>query len=283
MFKNLTLLAFNLLYLINRIIEKFLKRSMFDYFKDFLETKRYKKKSINKIEAIFFVPNYLTKWRVSTLYTKEPDTLNWINNFQGKDIIFWDIGANIGLYSVYGSLVHKNISIFSFEPSTSNLRILSRNISINNLHNKISILPLALNNQSNKFLDLKESKFIEGGALNSFDVDFDSNGNPFVPQNTYKTLGTSIDSLIENKVLEIPDYIKLDVDGIEHLILEGGLNTLKNSKIKSLLVEVNEDFNIQKERVISIMQECNYTLLSKEMSPLFSLAKVYNYIFINNN
>ena len=37
MFKNLTLLAFNLLYLINRIIEKFLKRSMFDYFKDFTE------------------------------------------------------------------------------------------------------------------------------------------------------------------------------------------------------------------------------------------------------
>ena len=256
---------------------------MFDYFKDFLETKRYKKKLINKIEANFFVPNYLTKWRVATLYTKEPDTLNWINNFQGKNIIFWDIGANIGLYSVYGSLVHSNISIFSFEPSTSNLRILSRNISINKLHNKISFLPLALNNQSNKFLDLKESKFVEGGALNSFDVDFDSNGNLFVPQNTYRTLGTSIDSLIENKVLEIPDYIKLDVDGIEHLILEGGLNTLKNSKIKSLLVEVNEDFKIQKERVDAIMQECNYTLSSKEMSPLFNLAKVYNYIFINNN
>ena len=40
---------------------------------------------------------------------------------------------NIGLYSIYAALRHKNIEVISFEPSTNNLRILSRNISINNL------------------------------------------------------------------------------------------------------------------------------------------------------
>ena len=32
----------------------------------------------------------------------------------------------------------------------------------------------------------------------------------------------------KNKILEISDYIKIDIDGIEHLILEGGDRYLKN-------------------------------------------------------
>ena len=40
----------------------------------------------------------------------------------------------------------------------------------------------------------------------------------------YSLFGTTINYLIENKILEIPDYIKIDVDGIEHLILVGGNN-----------------------------------------------------------
>ena len=50
---------------------------------------------------------------------------------------FWDVGANIGLYSIYAGMKFKNIEIICFEPSTSNTRALSRNISINNLYNKI--------------------------------------------------------------------------------------------------------------------------------------------------
>ena len=45
---------------------------------------------------------------------------------------------------------------FSFEPSSSNLRTLSRNISINNLQNKINIVPFALSKNKNKFLLLKK-------------------------------------------------------------------------------------------------------------------------------
>ena len=55
-------------------------------------------------------------------------------------MIFWDIGANIGIYSIYAALKHQHIQVVSFEPSTSNLRILSRNISINNLDEKILLI-----------------------------------------------------------------------------------------------------------------------------------------------
>ena len=255
---------------------------MFDFFKEHFEIRRYKKINIGDKKVSFFVPNYLTKWRVSTLYDKEPDTLDWIDNFSGNQIVFWDIGSNIGLYSIYASTIHKSIKVYSFEPSTSNLRVLSRNISINKLNDKITIVPFALSNQVNKFLNLNEKKFIEGGALNTFNENYDSNGNFFESKNAYNTFGTTIDYIINNKIVDAPNYIKIDVDGIEHLILEGGLENLINKKIKSILIEVNEDFNLQKEKVIKIMKQSNYKLLKKEKSPLF-IPEIYNYIYINNN
>ncbi len=39
--------------------------------------------------------------RVNNIFTDEPETINWINNFdENNKINFWDIGANIGLYSI---------------------------------------------------------------------------------------------------------------------------------------------------------------------------------------
>ena len=90
--------------------------------------------------------------RINTFFTKEPETLAWIDNFEGDNkITFWDIGANIGIYSIYAALSHKNIQIISFEPSTSNLRVLSQNISKNNLSQKINICQFALTNQKINF------------------------------------------------------------------------------------------------------------------------------------
>ena len=76
---------------------------------------RENKKSImiNKRKVSFFVPNQILDWRIRTYYSKEPDTLVWIKNFkEKKNLVFWDIGANVGLYSIYASIIHKKSSIF---------------------------------------------------------------------------------------------------------------------------------------------------------------------------
>ena len=46
-------------------------------------------------------------------------------------------------------------------------------------------------------------------------------GKEFKLNMKYNLLGTTINYFLENSILDIPDYIKIDVDGIEHLILEG--------------------------------------------------------------
>ena len=69
---------------------------------------------------------------------------------------------------------------------------------------------------------MKENQFQEGVSLNTFGENFDFEGKDYVSKNEYSILGSSIDHLINNNIMYIPDYIKIDVDGIEHLILEGG-------------------------------------------------------------
>ncbi len=225
-------------------------------------------------------------WRIETFFTKEPETLEWIDNFEKKkDLIFWDIGANIGLYSIYNALKNKNSTTISFEPSTSNLRVLSRNISVNNLENKIKIFSTPLSNKENQFLIMKESNFIEGGALNSFGENFNYEGKKFKSKMKYQIFGTTINYLIKSKILFIPDYIKIDVDGIEHLILKGSNLYLKNKKIKSLSIEINENFTEQYINVLKIMKDNEFKILHKKQNyemvgNVSTFSNTFNYIFV---
>ena len=284
--QKISYLLYKILLFIDKLFQFTIKKSFLIHFKNFIENDSYKKISILNIETKFFVPNELTDWRVKTFFYKEPETLEWIDNFEKKEnLIFWDIGANIGLYSIYNALKNKSSSTISFEPSTSNLRILSRNIYINNLENRIKIFPLPLTNKENCFLTMNENDFNEGGALNTIGESINFEGKKFDSKMKYQTFATSINNLIENKMIELPDYIKIDVDGIEHLILEGASKILVNEKIKSLSIEINENFSEQYEKALKIMHNNNFKILQKKHNEkLFNqnskFSKTFNYIFV---
>ncbi len=287
MVKQISFILYKIIFYIDKLFYFLIKRSILIWFKDFLHQDSYKFIKISNLKVKFFVPNSLVNWRVETFHSKEPETLEWINTFdKNQKFIFWDIGSNIGLYSIYNAIKNENSKTISFEPSTSNLRVLSRNISLNNLQNKIEIMPLALTNQNNIFLNMNEKSFVEGGALNSFGETYNFEGKQFDAEMKYKTFGTSIDYIIEKNILEIPDYIKIDVDGIEHLILKGGERVLKDKKLKSMLIEINENFEEQYHDILNIMKDSGFEIKEKRNnSDLFdsdkknSFSKVYNYIF----
>ena len=285
MVKKLSYICFSLLVFLDKIFKIITKRSILIWFNDFIQERSYKSIKILGKEIKFFVPNQLLEWRVDTYFSKEPETLEWIDSFQEKDnLIFWDIGANIGLYSIYNSLKHPKSTTIAFEPSSSNLRVLTRNISINNLEKNIKVVSIPLTNKEHIFQEMKEGQFIEGGALNSFGERFDFEGKEFIPNMKYNLLGTTINYFLENSILDIPDYIKIDVDGIEHLILEGGDKFLNDKKVKSLLIEVNENFKEQYDKVLNLMNKYEFKLLHKKHNDyMFSeqskFKNTYNYIF----
>ena len=49
---------------------------------------------------LFLHPNLQTKWRVDTLLSKEPVTIEWLNKIRSNEILL-DIGANVGMYSIW--------------------------------------------------------------------------------------------------------------------------------------------------------------------------------------
>lgn len=282
MYYNFKYLIFLTLYKLLFFFEKLFNKEIILHFKEFIEKKSYTTINLNQKKLVFFTPNTLVKWRVKTILDKEPETLEWIDNFKlNKKKIFWDIGANIGLYSIYASR-KKNLDIYAFEPSTSNLRVLSRNIYMNNLNKKINIVPFALNNVENHFLNFNENEFIEGGALNAFGEKKNYEGKNFKPSNIYKTFGTTINKMIEEKNLNIPNYIKIDVDGIEHLILRKANKILKEKKIESILIELNENYQKQFNEIKNIFKNYNFVLKKKDRNDKYygeKFAKIYNYIF----
>ena len=287
MLKKFSFVIFKVLKFFNSIFYFLTKRSFLGWLMFFLSNDCYTEKKIKNRKMKFYEPNNLISWRVRTILDKEPDTIEWIDNFSidnNDNFIFWDIGANIGLYSLYCASVHRNKSkIYAFEPSTSNLRVLSRNIFINNFQKDISINQLPLTSIPNTFLPMRENDFQEGISLNTFGENFNFEGKEFNSKNEYSILGSSIDYLVEKKIMEIPDYIKIDVDGIEHLILKGGENTLKEKKIKSILIEVNDNFLEQKNKVNEFMIGSGFTLKKKTIeknTPVKEeFLKVFNYIY----
>ena len=284
MIEKISYAIFQILVFFDFLLFKIIRRRFLHFFQKFIENDSYIFINILNKEINFFVPNNLVKWRVETFFTKEPETLEWIDSFDNDSkIIFWDIGANIGLYSIYAALKFKNIEVVSFEPSTSNLRILSRNISINQLEKKIKINQFPLTNKKNQYLLMKECDFIEGSALSSFGESFDFEGNNFDAKNNYQIYGTSINYLLEANILELPDHIKIDVDGLEHFILEGGNKFLHDEKIKTISIEINENFEEPYNSIIKAMEEFNFTLKHKKHSRTLDSASpfsnTYNYLF----
>ena len=284
MIRKISFVLYKIIYYFDLLFYKVTKRSILVWFKEFIQNDSYTSISILNKEISFFIPNELTTYRVNTFFTKEPETLEWIDNFnKDQEIVFWDIGSNIGLYSIYSALKYKNIKIYSFEPSSSNLRILSRNISINNLQDKIFINQFPLTDKDHGHQLMMESNFREGGALHSFGKNLNFEGKKMDINNNYVIYGFSINYLIKNLNYKVPNYLKIDVDGQEHFILKSADEILKNQNLKSILVEINENYIEQLKDIEMIMSKFNFKIIKKLQSKHVNLSKPfknsYNYIF----
>ena len=207
----------------------------------------------------FATPNALLKMRADTFSTKEPETLEWIDGFDA-DKIFWDIGANVGLYSLYAAK-SRNCRVIAFEPSVFNLEWLARNIWMNDLTDNVQIIPLALSS-TDGFQMMNFSSVDWGGALSHFgEVDMAPSMHRYDSMQ-YKMMGLNPDHAVASGLVPQPDYIKIDVDGIEHEILRGMRDTL--SSVKAVLVEVDVAEKGQREACGTLLSSAGLKLALKK-------------------
>jgi FkbM family methyltransferase len=229
----------------------------------------------------FFCPGKIPECRAKTLLTKEPQTIEWINGFNKTDV-FWDVGANVGVYSLYAAL--RGLLVLSFEPSPSNYYLLSRNIEINKMDENISAYCVALNNETK--LDIFYMANTElGGALNSFGEARDWQGKVFEASSKQAMVGFSLDDFIQQFNPPFPNHIKIDVDGIEDSIIKGANDTLKDSRLKSLLIELDTGRKEYTGNVTDIIKDAGLVLYKKEHASFIDdsiFSNVYNHIFIRS-
>ena len=236
-----------------------------------------------EVELAFATPNSLNSFRANTFSSKEPETLEWIDRIPSGSVL-WDIGANVGLYSCYAAKT-RGCKVFAFEPSVFNLELLARNIKLNKLVEKVVMIPLPLTS-SLQISTLNMTSTDWGGALSTFGEDYGWDGKRLFPIFDYQVLGFSGDDAARFLGLPQPDYIKIDVDGIEHMILMGMSSLLE--RVKGVLVEVNDDFDEQAEQCNKILHGAGLILQEKRHSEMFTspesfgAGKVWNQIWTKN-
>jgi FkbM family methyltransferase len=182
----------------------------------------------------YFLPNKHCEWRVQTMYTKEPDTVAWIRSMKAGDV-FYDVGANIGLYSLMA--IKQGLQTFAFEPESQNFAVLIRNMAMNNLtRQQMVAFPFCISN-SERVDTLRLSSLIAGGSCHSFASDLNYKREVKEWAMDQGTVGFSLDTLVYELGLPCPTHIKIDVDGFEDKVLEGADRVLDHTQ--SVLVEMD--------------------------------------------
>jgi FkbM family methyltransferase len=184
----------------------------------------------------FMTPSAFTKWRVDSIYTKEPCTLEWIAGF-GKDEVLIDIGANVGMYSVWAAAT-RQARVFAFEPESQNYALLNKNIMVNRLQDRVRAYCIGLSDKAT-VTDLFLSEFKIGGSCHTVGQSIDFKLAPMTAVYRQGCPVFKLDDLVASNTVPIPNHIKIDVDGIEHKVLAGAANVLKQPALRSLLIETN--------------------------------------------
>ncbi|MCC6278386.1 MAG: FkbM family methyltransferase [Oligoflexia bacterium] len=178
----------------------------------------------------------IERYRIDSYEHKEPETLDWIDeNFGPGDVLF-DIGANIGIYTLYAAKRNSKGQVYAFEPEAQNFARICRNIVVNQIQNVVPCnFALADHSGYNKFF---VSAGDVGSSMHSFGKvsDFAENGRAMIQQGT---IAFTLDDAVNKLGLPCPQLIKLDVDGLEEQILDGAKSILLSGRVRSLLVELS--------------------------------------------
>lgn len=153
----------------------------------------------------------------------ENSEVDFVRKFLNPGDTFIDVGANGGIFTLLASKQVQHGHIYAFEPDQRNLKILKHNLSINNITN-VTILESALSNIEG------ETKFAiaKDGALNSL-ADTNRREQEIAEWQTVKV--TTLDTFVRDYKVEKVNFIKIDTEGAEKLILEGGKETLSSNQL----------------------------------------------------
>lgn len=197
---------------------------------------------VTDFQFSMYAENEIEEYRATSLSTKEPETNAWIKSFK-NDCLFYDVGANVGVFSLLCKMLHPNSVICSFEPHRKNLNRLLENVSLNGWRGFQPRAVCAVG-------DIDSDVLFDPGS----DIEGCADGVMYTnTPRSYMVPIYRLDSLV--RIYGIPDYIKIDVDGGEGDVIKGATATLRNKGVKGVLIEINRN----KEYIMKSMMEFGFT------------------------
>lgn len=162
----------------------------------------------------------------------EAGTVSVLKRFLHHGDLFLDVGAHIGFIScVVARFVGDSGFVYAVEPNPETFRILRENIRINSLEN-VGALEVALGAEVGKARIYENADKAVASLIRPKDFSEDSGE---------KIVVTTIDTLIENGIIRIPTFIKIDVEGFELEVLKGARKLLSSPEAPILCVEFEQN------------------------------------------
>jgi len=176
--------------------------------------------------------------RAEESYTREKVTMDWIRTYIQPNDIVYDVGANVGAYSLLiGKIVAQGTGkVYAFEPGAANFYSLSRNIEANELSQNIIAFPVAIGD-SRRIAKFFMTETTPGMARHAIDKP-ESDREEFVPAFVQGVPVYSLDNFVDEKEIDFPNHIKIDVDGVEKSIVGNMQNVLRDPRLRTVLIEI---------------------------------------------
>ncbi|MEO7923972.1 MAG: FkbM family methyltransferase [Chitinophagaceae bacterium] len=160
----------------------------------------------------------------------ELNNINFINNYLTEGMTAIDIGAHIGLLSVImAQKVKKSGRVYSFEPTPSTFKLLTKTIRVNNFSATIYPNEAAVSDKKGTtFFYITDIEAHNSNSLSDNKRDY---GN----EHKIEVQLVSVDEFAAEKELKKIDFIKIDAEGAEYSVLKGCEAALSRDKPKMIL------------------------------------------------
>ncbi|MCK4454165.1 FkbM family methyltransferase [Candidatus Parcubacteria bacterium] len=188
--------------------------------------KRWFKKRVNESIMILDSADKGISWELLYVGIRENRSTEFLRAFLNPGDMCVDIGANIGYYALLEArLVGKNGKIFAIEPSYDNIKLLNKNIALNQYDNIVSYRGAV--GSKNCLGNIKLSR---GSNRHSF-----VNANLDFSGKTEQVKIMALDTFLQDK--PYPQFVRMDVEGYEEEVIKGMRHILAQKKPLKMFIE----------------------------------------------
>jgi len=204
-------------------------------------------------ETIFSTETYAEFVRVQTLMN-EVEMIHDLCEELRSDDIFYDIGANVGVYSCLAGSVTSEGEVVAFEPHPDNIKSLNSNINRNRIN--ATVMEIALSDENDRLVLAEEGS----GAGHGEHQITEESTNDGIRINV-----RSLDEVRHVEELPQPNVLKIDVEGAEYDVIKGGLQTLSRNDCRLVYCEIHPEkvqtFGGSYDDVVDTLAECGFAIV----------------------